>query len=287
MKELKISTGLGIHALPKENISDFIRAALQAHKDAGFEAADFGMGLLDLSADGWQPIAEQAVIDSKEIGIPFSVCHLPFMPTGVLKDSEQFQRFNEKLMRALEAAVVVGSEYAVLHPNTTTLPIKQYSRKEQFDQVMEHLSPVVERANQLGVSVVVENMRLVPRMCPTHRFCQYPDELCEVADALGIGVCWDFGHANVSGVRQSEGLAYIGKRLKVIHVNDNVGVDDDHVLPFMGNIDWRDAMHGLALAEFEGVFNFELSAGKAPAAMRKTYIQYVIDSANVLMSYIE
>ena len=96
-----------------------------------------------------------------------------------------------------------------------------------------------------------------------------PDELCDIADALGIGVCWDFGHAHIAGLRQGEAIEYIGKRLKVLHVNDNFGEDDIHLPPFCGNIDWKDAMHGLALAEFEGVFNFETGAGRMPASMRE------------------
>jgi sugar phosphate isomerase/epimerase len=102
-----------------------------------------------------------------------------------------------------------------------------------------------------------------------------------------MGICWDFGHANISGVPQSEGLAYVGKRLKVIHVNDNGGIEDEHILPFTGNVDWRDAMHGLALAEYEGLFNFELNLSKVPAGMRKAYTAYVLEAAKELMSYIE
>ena len=52
-------------------------------------------------------------------------------------------------------------------------------------------------------------------------------------------------------------------------------------------MDWKDAMHGLALAKFDGLLNFELSTGRLPASMRKAYAAYVIDAAKELMSYIE
>ncbi len=88
-------------------------------------------------------------------------------------------------------------------------------------------------------------------------------------------------------MKQSEALAHIGKRLKVIHVNDNAAIDDEHLLPFEGNVDWRDAMHGLALAEFDGLFNFELSTGKLTASVRPAFAAYMLAAARVLMSYIE
>ena len=75
--------------------------------------------------------------------------------------------------------------------------------------------------------------------------------------------------------------------MKVIHVNDNTGMDDDHLPPFMGNINWRDAMHGLSLVGFEGLFNFEVAAGRVPAEMRRAYADYLVSSARELMGYIE
>ena len=102
-----------------------------------------------------------------------------------------------------------------------------------------------------GVNIVVENMRPVPKFTPVHRYCQEPEELCRVADKLGIGICWDFGHANLAALRQSKALETVGSRLKMLHVNDNRGIDDDHLPPLFGTVDWRDAMHGLALAGFD------------------------------------
>ena len=189
--------------------------------------------------------------------------------------------------RAIDAAALLGVDYAVLHPNAATMPLKKFNRTQQYDSVMTQLSPYAEHAEKVGVNIVVENMRVFPGAMLMHRYCQSPDELCEVADALGIGVCWDFGHANISGIKQSEGITYVGKRLKVLHINDNAAVDDEHIPPFMGNVDWRDAMHGLALIGFEGPLNFELSAKKIPKALRKEYAAYVVAAAKELMSYIE
>ena len=195
--------------------------------------------------------------------------------------------FKNRMHQAIDAAAALGIEYAVMHPNAANLPMRKYNHKEQLDATMQLLEPFVEHAHRVGLNVVLENMRVVPGLFHVHRFGQSPDEICDVADALGMGICWDFGHANISGVKQSEGLAYVGKRLKVIHVNDNGGIEDEHILPFTGSVDWRDAMHGLALAEYEGLFNFELNVGRVPAAMRKAYTEYVLAAAQELMSYIE
>ena len=287
MKQLRVSSEFNLHCHSKEDFNEYIRAGLWLFKEAGFDAADLGTSTLDLTSDAWRSQVDQILNATEEIGMRFEICHLPFIGGGGAKSEEYMRAFNERMHRAIDAAVVLGVDYAVMHPNATTLPMKRYDRKEQFDLVIEHLAPFAEHASQVGLNVVVENMRVIPGMTLSHRYGQTPDELCEIADTLGIGVCWDFGHANISGVKQSEALAYIGKRLKVIHVNDNAAIDDEHILPFTGNVDWRDAMHGLALAEFDGLFNFELSTGRLPASMRKAFATYMIDAARELMTYIK
>jgi sugar phosphate isomerase/epimerase len=73
----------------------------------------------------------------------------------------------------------------------------------------------------------------------------------------------------------------------VIHVNDNAAIDDEHIPPFTGTVDWKDAMHGLALAEFDGLLNFEISTKNVPASLRPAFASYLRSAADELMSYIE
>ncbi len=283
MKQLRVSSALNLHAHEGECFADYIKKGLRFLKETGFDAADFSMKQLNLTADGWQGQIKQMLAAGEEIGVRFELCHLPFGSVqGVAKEA-----FGEKMHNAIDAAVALGVKHAVMHPNTTTLPLREYDRKTHFESVIAHLAPFVEHANRVGLDVVVENMRVVPDMRLSHRYCQDPDELCDVADALGIGVCWDFGHANLSAVKQSEGLAYIGKRLKVLHVNDNTAIDDEHLPPFLGSVGWRDAMHGLSLAGFEGLLNFELTTGRIPPAMRRAFAAYVRAAATELLTYIE
>ncbi|MBE6549804.1 MAG: sugar phosphate isomerase/epimerase [Ruminococcaceae bacterium] len=287
MKKLRISSDFNLCYRTTEGISEYIKEGLLFFKENGFDAANFGMGMLDLLSDGWQELVEKAVIDSNEIGVKFEICHLPFLGGGGMKDAEYMSIFDKKMYNSIDAAVLLGAKYAVVHPNAPTVPMIDYDAKAQYDSVMKHLAPYAEYASKVGLDIVIENMRVIHGMRHSHRYCQTPEELCEVADALGIGVCWDFGHANISGVKQSEGLAYVGKRLKVLHVNDNTGIDDDHVAPFMGSVDWRDAMHGLALCEFDGLFNYEIKVHRQPASTRVSFAKYLVDVANELMTYIK
>ena len=287
MKTLNVSSSLQLHSGSKDNYAEYVKAGLEFHKKMGFDAANLDLIHPIFDTDGWQAAIEDIRDASDKSGMAIKITHLPFAGGSVQKNEEFLAKLKEKICRCADAAVILGADYAVMHPVVPTLSMKSFNRAEQYDLVMKNLAPIVEYTNKIGLNVVIENMRITPHFVASHRYCQDPEDLCKVADALGIGVCWDFGHANISGVKQSEGLAYVGKRLKVIHVNDNGSFEDDHLLPFMGNIDWKDAMHGLALAEFEGLFNYEIATAKWPASVRELTAKYMLEVADVLQSYIQ
>ncbi len=283
---MRISSKLILNPDLKGNICEYIKDGICFLKNAGFDAADFSFNIIEFIEGDWNLYIERALADAAEAGIKFEVCHLPFS-VEISKDPKLIPAFNIRMHKAIDAAALLGVDFAVLHPNAVTLTMDTFNRVKQYDLVMNHLAPFAEHAQKVGVNIAIENMRYVPSHIPSHRYCQEPDELCEIADALGFGVCWDFGHANISINKQSEALSYIGKRLKVLHVNDNNGVDDIHIPPFTGNTDWKDAMHGLALAEFDGLFNYELKTALIPRALHESFAKYMIDSAHELISYIK
>ena len=284
MQKLRISSTLALYGAPKDNMSEYLMNSLDFFKKVGLDAADFHLDCINFKEENWMKHIEKAAEYSEEIKMKFELCHLPFS-TAISTNPELLPEFNEKVHKSIDVAAFLGIEYAVLHPNAITLPESEYNRKEQYENVVKHIEPFVEHAEKVNVKLTIENMRVVYSDVPTHRYCQTPEELCEVADTFGIGVCWDFGHANISRVIQSEGLAYVGSRLKAIHVNDNRGIDDEHIPTFMGTVDWKDAAKGLADIGYNGLFNFEIGGGRLPESVREAHARYLVDCAKEIMSY--
>ncbi len=283
MKKLRISSTINLHGTLQGDAVQFACDGLAFHKKIGFDAADFPTTLVARMEENWESGIDEIKAASAEIGIRFEVCHLPY-GVKIGGTPEEAAPFNESMHRAIDAAKRLGVDYAVLHPNTTTVPLENFDRQAQYDSVMEHLSPFAEHAAKIGLHIVVENMRQVPKHYPVHRYCGTPEELCEIADALGLGVCWDFGHAHINGLCQSEALAYVGKRLKVLHINDNFAWGDDHVPPFCGTVNWADAMKGLSAIGFDGLLNYEITARRVPDTARESFARYLYDAAEALLS---
>lgn len=50
----------------------------------------------------------------------------------------------------------------------------------------------------------------------------------------------------------------LGDRLRVLHIQDNFGVLDNHVVPGRGVIDWPAFMKVFRESGYQGTFNFEV-----------------------------
>lgn len=232
--------------------------------------------------ENWKAYIEAAAEDTKTYDLPMPVCHLPYK---TLRDPspEELAAFQKSVFTGMEAAMILGVDHAVLHPNTVVLPVEAYDEAQQFAKTLAHLSPFADYAAKLGLRIAVENMPFVSQNGAVHRFCGNAEELCAVADALGIGVCWDFGHGHISGLKQSDALKHIGNRLKVVHIHDNFADEDTHIPPFIGTNDWRDSMQGLSAIGFEGLLNYEVGSARIPLESRESYARYLVSTADVLL----
>lgn len=66
--------------------------------------------------------------------------------------------------------------------------------------------------------------------------------VCSGCDRLGF--CYDSGHEQYKHPN-ADCLVRYGDKLFAVHLDDNFGEDDTHLLPFDGNINWASVMDKL------------------------------------------
>ena len=82
-------------------------------------------------------------------------------------------------------------------------------------------------------------------------------EIVDGIDSPGLGLAYDAGHANVTG-RPVAVVHDMGPRLWGVHLHDNDGTEDDHLLPGMGTLPFDDVAAALAEVQFAGTFMLEI-----------------------------
>lgn len=86
------------------------------------------------------------------------------------------------------------------------------------------------------------------------------DLLEDEADRPGLGVCLDFGHAFLAGDVADE-IEAASEYLLTTHLHDNLGVTDQHLVPFDGRINWPTAMMTLRKIGYDGALMLEVAGG--------------------------
>ena len=225
-----------------------------------------GIGAIDMSFESISRLDESknavlyaAAKRAREKNIKLPLCHLSFyMPDP--KNSTLMANYSRELKSGIDMAALMGIPMAVVHP------IAWYSQSVKYgDWVranMAFLTPIVEYAKQKGIKLCLENMPSDKEAPDNHLYGSCALNISSLAEKLGIGICWDVGHANVSGYKQSEQMQILKGKIDVLHIHDNggKGKKDAHLLPFDGTVDWEDVAFGMRCSDFSGILDVEVTA---------------------------
>ena len=155
------------------------------------------------------------------------------------------ERFHDLIGRAGNA----GLKVVVVHPSSE--PIADKDRPFLLDRCAENLTKLCARAAEFGMVVGVEDL---PRtcLCNCHEEVEYL-----LARIPELRVCFDTNHllkdTNTDFVRA------VGEKIVTLHVSDYDFVDERHVFPTDGLIDWKELQGELEKVNYNGPFMYELN----------------------------
>ncbi len=246
-------------------------------KKLGFQGFDFCFNeYVDIMpADSRERIISELREQAERLDLSVDMCHLPFYNKKDARANDP-ELYYGLVKAGIDGAALLGVKNGVIHAKHIHTTVDKADKEAMFKETVEFMTPVAEYAAKKGVRLAFENLSNYKRAEGAYRFCTEIEDVCRVADYFSSGVCFDFGHANSMGLDQGNALRMIGSRLTAIHVNDNNGKSDEHLLPFFGNIDWSDAMQGLRDTGYSGNFNFEVRSLKVPAELRDELGTYVV-----------
>ena len=159
------------------------------------------------------------------------------------------------MKKALKGVSVLGSRLMVVH---ALCPYDDSDKNS--DEVIElnekFLAGVADFAAEYGITVCLENLP----------FKKHPlssvQAVCDVVDKLNrdnLKVCLDTGHAAIFDPDVAFAVRYIGHRLATLHIHDNMGDADSHLIPGDGIIDWDAFAKALKDIGYTGVISLETS----------------------------
>ncbi|HEX6975794.1 MAG TPA: sugar phosphate isomerase/epimerase family protein [Vicinamibacterales bacterium] len=206
----------------------------------------------------------------KETGLRLNSIHAPI--TDAIKDGKWGTVFSNAASDSAKRQAAIRETEAVL----------QIAKQIPFEVLVVHLgAPSGKGAsgdNNRGAAAksAEEICRLAEPLGVRVAFEVIPNELSEPSqlvdlierdlDARHAGICLDFGHANLLG-DVVDAVEVAAEHLIATHVHDNHGRDDEHLVPYLGAINWSTALVSMLKIGYDGTYMLEVKNTGTPAAV--------------------
>ena len=243
--------------------------ALRYVREAGFQYADYNFGMDYKHRNGvysehYEEYFAQVNAAAAEIGVRLIQAHAP-MGTP-LNDPDG--SFLADTLRCVDACGAWGIPNLVVHSGYAHgLTVEQ-----TFDANKVFFMPLLERAEQYGVNILVENFNKMS--VPGLYWIDNATDLLGLIEYVNhplFHAVWDAGHANLQEMPQDEELRLLGSHVRALHIQDNRGDHDAHLLPFLGTMSMDAVMHGLLDIGYEGYFTFEVGGIFSTAEQKRPF----------------
>lgn len=157
--------------------------------------------------------------------------HAPFPEGDNLFSLEEGKRSEsvQQCKLAIEASAYLNAGPVAIHLIPGGFAPGQ--EKKVIDRGIDSIGILLEHAANKGVSLGFENGQ-------TEKYDRMLEMLLEEFKGPQAGICYDTGHENIK-CGGFDILKKYSHRLNSLHVHDNRGDKDLHMLPYEGNINWN------------------------------------------------
>lgn len=186
----------------------------------------------------------------KKLGLKIWSVHAPFTPIA-MPDRATREEGIELMVETCALRKYFDFDKVVLHPGSDD---NNGDRKQELRNLEKSLKVIAKRTGKIKLAVETTS-HYAPKS--TERLLRVINEFAPEK----VGMCIDTGHANLSE-DVPEIIRKAGKRIFTVHMQDNDGKTDLHLLPMSGIIKWKEVCKAFNDAGYNGVFMFEAADEK-------------------------
>jgi len=180
------------------------------------------------------------------------ITHGPFFGLDVASMDSHISSFSiDCMIRGVEVTRALGGDLMVIHTGYSPF-FSRGGRRHWFRNWGNRIRPVIDRAKSSGVTIALENT-----------WDDFPEILVRLRSLCGsddVRFCLDTGHVNCfSRLSLKRWWNTIGDLVEVLHLHDNYGDSDDHLVPGKGTFDFAELAGYLELRDRRPRLDLEVS----------------------------
>lgn len=214
---------------------------------AGYEGIDLAFDYcvqnkdFPFMTDGYEDWAYRLRDRAEELGVSFTHGHAAF----------DASIRGEPVDRTFRCAEILGIKYIVVHPCCHIDGRLLTDKEEYLCHNIKRIKPLLRTAERYNVTLLTENLPSGASV-----YAENISEFVERVDHPLFGWCYDVGHSHSEG-DTLEAFRRITRAPLSLHIHDNDGTYDEHLMPGDGNLDWQDLLHSLKAVGYKGDFVLE------------------------------
>lgn len=186
----------------------------------------------------------------------------------------------DKLKNWLDMYEALDIKAAVLHTGRNP----DISPEETDARRMKALTELTDYIKGTNITICLENLT---------NDLAHSGPLLDLIGRVGsdhLGVCLDTGHLNLCpGESQYDFIKACGSRLQALHIADNEGQSDQHMMPYgKGRVKWQEVIDGLREIGYRGLFNLEIPGESGgPVEIKLAKLRYVKEICEYMTGQME
>lgn len=161
----------------------------------------------------------------------------------------------KKIKEQIDLFLAIGIKNAVLHCDAHSFKGMGYTLEMIREENCKALSDILDYVKGTDLVICLENLI-------TTEIVNTVDGLLYFIDYFkseNLGICLDTGHLNINDKDQVSFIRKAGKHLKALHLNDNQGETDQHLMPYgKGSIDFIPVIQEVKKLGYGGLYNLEI-----------------------------
>ena len=253
--------------------------ALRQLKEHGYDYCELSCEHSEVLLERGEPQAVGAEFGkfARELGITLLQGHLFFYGTKISNPDDR-----ARIKKQLDLFLAIGIKNAVLHcdpimnENGEKAPI-EVARVEN----VKALSDLLAHVSGKDIVICLENLITSPAVNNVDGLMYFIDYF----KSANLGICLDTGHLNINHGNQAEFIKKAGKHIKALHLADNEGQSDQHMMPYgKGNVDFVSVLREMKAIDYEGLYNLEIP-GESQAPLE--ILGYKLDYIQKIMAYLD
>lgn len=242
---------------------------------AGFDSIDYDVHM-STKLGNIPSMTDEEMVDyyknvkkrADELGIVIGQTHglcVTFKPD----DEEHNAKVVELSRRHLLVTAALGSPACVIH-SLGTRRWRYADAETMHKKNLEMFDQFIPYAEKYGVALGIETFGDVREWGRVDFFGDIVEfkKQFDMLNTKNKVICVDTGHTHCAHTIEPsildapDAIRYLGKDIKILHLNDNNGFSDQHLPPYLAGarfqLDWHDVMAALDDIEYDGIYNFEL-----------------------------